>query len=100
LLGFALKVKSKVFFDESEDFLVRLKEGIYFQELEALKNVNYKLYLKIKRYYRKDVNKYFVHKSLLQQFFKSYLISATMPPTLKTTLNGSGGVAGYRNTIC
>jgi len=83
LLSFALKVRSKVFFDESEDFLIRLKEGIYFQELEALKNSNYKLYLKIRRYYKRDVNKYFVHESLLQQFFRSYLISATMPPVLE-----------------
>ena len=77
------KRKPIVFFDEGEDFLERISSGVDGTIVESLKDLNKKLYQKVKRVFKKEHTKYYYRENLLVQLLRDVVIlSATFPRSI------------------
>jgi len=84
VLSYLMKKKPLVIFDEAEDFLERISEGLHEDVVEAIKQIDEKLYKKIKRMLKKEQHKYFMRHSTLKQLLRdSVFLSATFPRVIE-----------------
>jgi len=84
VLSYVMRKKPLIIFDEAEDFLERLSQGLHEDVVEAVKSIDERIYRKIRRMLKKEQHKYYMRYSTFKQLLRdAVFISATFPRTIE-----------------
>jgi len=84
LLSYLMKKKPLVIFDEAEDYLEHIANGLHEDVVEAVKYIDVNMYNKIRRMMKKEQHKYYMRYSTFKQLLRdAVFISATFPRTIE-----------------